>query len=87
MVVVSFKTTETSGTRTANPSSHFFVVLHRSLFVHFVCPLSCLSFDLRLLITPVVSSNFLNFLLGMFIETFDGVSLRCLVMGLNHNIE
>ena len=35
MVVVSLKTAETSGTGTANSSSHFFVVLQRSVSVHF----------------------------------------------------
>ena len=35
----------------------FCVVFCRSLFLFFVFPLYCLSFDLRILITPLVSSN------------------------------
>ena len=35
----------------------FCVVFCRSLFLGFFCPLYCLSFDLRILITPLVSSN------------------------------
>jgi len=44
----------------------FYVVLCRSLFIRlfsFVCPLCCLSFDLQLMITPLVSSNFYSLLL------------------------
>ena len=36
----------------------FCVLFSRSLFIIFFLALHCLSFDLRLLITPIVSSNF-----------------------------